>query len=129
MGVLEDTLGPKLGSELAHLLGCADTVASGPRPLAAGSTLPGFRVHGAHRPGELVLAGRHRFSKYALTFRLEPLATDRSHLRAESRASFPGVRGAVYRTLVVGSRGHVFATLRLLGAVRRRAERAPLAQA
>jgi hypothetical protein len=43
-------------------------------------------------------------------------------LRAESRATFPGLAGAAYRLLVVRSGGHVVAVRRLLSAVRRRAE-------
>jgi hypothetical protein len=55
------------------LLGCADTAAAGPRPLATGSTIPGFHVAAAEEPRELALAGRHRFSEYSLVFRLEDL--------------------------------------------------------
>jgi hypothetical protein len=108
---------------IAGLLGCRDVVASGPRPLAPGSTVPGFHVAAAKEGRELVLAGSHRFSEYALTFRLDELGGERMRLRAETRARFPGVKGRAYRTLVIGSRGHVVATRRILAAVRRRAER------
>lgn len=94
--------------------------ASGPRPLAAGSTLPGFHVEVAEPGLELALAGSHRFSEYALIFRLADASAGRTRLRAETRAAFPGVKGAVYRTLVIGSRGHVLVTRRLLGAVAQR---------
>jgi hypothetical protein len=43
-------------------VGCADCTASGPRLLAEGSTIPGFRVVAAVPASELVLEGRHRFS-------------------------------------------------------------------
>jgi hypothetical protein len=102
-------------------VGCADPTASGPRPLAEGSTIPGFRVAAAVPGSELVLQGRHHFSTYALIFRLEQVDAGRSLLRAESRAAFPGLAGGVYRLLVVGTRGHVFATRRLLSAIASRA--------
>jgi hypothetical protein len=108
---------------IAGLLGCEDAGASGPRPLAPGSTVPGFHVAAATAPRELALAGTHRFSEYALIFRLDDLGGGRTRLRAETRACFPGAKGAVYRALVIGTRGHVAATRRILGAVRRRAER------
>jgi hypothetical protein len=107
----------------ARLLGCEDAAASGPRPLAAGSAIPGFHVAVAEPGSELALAGRHRFSRYALIFRLEVLAPGRTRLRAETRAEFPGLHGAAYRALVIGTRGHVVVTRRLLAAVKRRAER------
>ena len=44
-------------------------------------------------------------------------------LRAESRAAFPGARGAVYRMLLMGTGGHVLVTRRMLAAVKRSAER------
>jgi hypothetical protein len=103
-----------------RLVGCADRTASGPRPLAEGSTLPGWRVAAAVPGRELVLRGRHRFSSYALTFRIEPFGPGRSRLRAESRAAFPGPAGALYRLLLMRTGGHVAGIRRLLSAVRRR---------
>lgn len=107
----------------ARIVGCADCTASGPRPLAHGSTIPGFHVVAAHPGRELVLEGRHRFSSYALIFSLEHVGLNRTRLVAESRAAFPGLTGTAYRALVVGTRGHVLMVRRLLAAVRRRAER------
>jgi hypothetical protein len=107
----------------ARLVGCADTEASGPRPLAAGSTFPGFHVAAAAAPTELALAGSHRFSRYALVFRLDRLDGGRTRVRAETRAEFPHLWGAVYRALVIGTRMHVLATRRILAAVKRNAER------
>ncbi|MDQ0955096.1 hypothetical protein QFZ24_009019 [Streptomyces phaeochromogenes] len=106
----------------ARLVGCADRTASGPRPLAEGSTFPGFRVASAVPGRELVLGGRHRFSSYALIFRLEPAGPGRSRLTAETRATFPGPAGGLYRLLVLGTGGHAVGVRRLLAAVRRRAE-------
>jgi hypothetical protein len=106
-----------------RLVGSPDHAASGPRPLAPGSTMPGFRVAAAAPGRELVLEGRHHFSTYALTFRLEPVDAARTELRAESRATFPGAPGRLYRTLVVSTGGHVRAVRSLLATIRRDAER------
>ena len=109
-------------SRYARLVGATDRTASGPRPLDEGSTFPGFRVVAAVPERKLVLQGRHRFSFYALIFRLEHVSPDRSRLRAESRATFPGLAGGLYRLLVIGTGGHVVGMRRLLAAVRRRSE-------
>jgi hypothetical protein len=106
----------------SRAVGCAECTASGPRPLAKGSTMPGFRVAAVAPGSELVLEGRHRFSSYALIFRLEQLGSSRSRLRAETRAAFPGLAGGVYRLLVVGTGGHVIAVRRLLSVMKRRSE-------
>lgn len=106
----------------ARLLNCTDTVASGPRPLATGSVLPGFHVEAAERPQELALTGGHRFSDYALIFRLDQ-HSDRTVLRAETRAAFPGLKGRAYRAMVIGTRMHVLVTRRILAAAKRSAER------
>jgi hypothetical protein len=108
-------------ARVALLLGCADPVAGGPRPLAVGSTVPGFRVTVCEPGRELRLEGRHRFSRYALVYRLDALGPSRTRVRAETRAAFPGPAGRVYRALVIGTRGHVVAVRRLLAAVERRA--------
>jgi hypothetical protein len=113
----------ELPPQIAKVLGCADVAAAGPRPLAGGSVLPGFRVVEANAPRGLSLSGRHRLPDYALVFRLEDLGGGRTRLRAETRAEFPGLKGSVYRALVIGTRGHVLVTSRLLGATKRRAER------
>jgi hypothetical protein len=122
--VAEGSTASAAKARIARLLGCADTEASGPRPLGAGSAFPGFRVEAAERPRELALVGGHRFSDYALIFRIDDLGGGRTRLRAETRAEFPGLSGRVYRALVIGTRGHVVATRRLLGFAKRGAERA-----
>lgn len=120
--VVEGTVTSGSAPRLARVLGCADTTASGPRPLAVGSALPGFHVAGCKGGSVLGLSGRHRFSEYALTFRLED-GVGGTRVRAETRAVFPHLKGSVYRTLVIGTRMHVLATRRILAATRRRAER------
>lgn len=109
-------------ARVARVLGCEATAASGPRPLAEGSTFPGFTVARAVPGSELALVGRHRYSDYALVFHLSGDGTT-TRLRAETRARFPGLSGRLYRAAVIGTRGHVLVTTRLLGAVKRRAER------
>ncbi|MFJ8363317.1 hypothetical protein [Streptomyces sp. NPDC093984] len=118
--VLDRSFGGPGAARYARLVGCADRAASGPRPLAEGSTLPGFRVVSVVPGRELVLCGRHRFSSYALIFRLEPAGPGRSRLRAETRALFPGLAGGLYRRLVIGTGGHAAGMRRLLSAIRRR---------
>ncbi|HEY1853411.1 MAG TPA: hypothetical protein VGG40_02385 [Solirubrobacterales bacterium] len=113
---VERSFGIGAAPHIARLLGCEDE--SGFH--VALSRLPGE----GPGPAELALAGRHRFSRYALIFRVDALGSACSRLRAETRADFPGLKGGAYRALVIDSRGHVLATRRLLGTVKRRAERA-----
>lgn len=121
--VVEGSFGSAATARGARLLGCADVDPGGPRPLAAGSTIPGFHVEEAEQPVVLSLAGNHRFSHYALIFRSNELDGGGTRLRAETRAVFPGLTGRIYRTMVIGTRGHVLVTRRLLGAIKQRAER------
>jgi hypothetical protein len=106
----------------ARLVGADYLTASGPRPLAERSRFPGFLVTTADPPHELVLEGRHSFAVYALILRLEPADLGRTRLRAETRAAFPGLVGAVYKRLVLGTGAHRAGVRRLLAAVRRRSE-------
>lgn len=110
----------------ARVLGCRDTVPAGPRPLAEGSAFPGFHVDVADMPRESALVGRHRFSRYALVFRIEPAehTSGGVQLSAETRAAFPGAHGRLYKALVIGTGLHVKVVRRLLSATKRRAERA-----
>ncbi|MFJ8536730.1 hypothetical protein [Streptomyces sp. NPDC093591] len=94
----------------ARLLGCADR-----------SPTPGFPVVTAEPGNELALAGSHRFSTYALVFRLEEATKGHTRVRAETRATFPGPAGRLYRLLVIGTRGHELAVRRMLTTVRKRA--------
>jgi hypothetical protein len=121
--VVEGSFASARGRGPARLLACEDTELSGPRPLAKGSAFPGFHVESAEPPRELALAGRHRFSTYLLSFRLEETGSGGTRLVAETRAAFPGLQGSVYRTLVIGTRMHVLVTRRILTATKRRAER------
>ncbi len=121
--VVERSFASARGRGPARLLACEDTTPSGPRPLAQGSAFPGFHVETADPEKELALAGRHRFSTYLLTFRLDDGDAGQTKITAETRATFPGLKGGVYRALVIGTHMHVLVTRRLLTAARRRAER------
>lgn len=121
--VVERSFASARGRGPARLLACEDTEPSGPGPLAQGSAFPGFHVETAEPPDKLALAGRHRFSTYLLRFRLEDAGAGRTRLTAETRAVFPGLKGGIYRALVIGTRMHVVVTRRLLTAAKRRAER------
>jgi hypothetical protein len=120
--VAEGSFSSPAAAWFAGMVGCESTAVSGPRPLAEGSAFPGFVVARAAPGSELALVGRHRYSEYALVFRLSGEGGT-TRLRAETRARFPGGAGRLYRAAVVGTRGHVLVTMRLLAAVKRRAER------
>jgi hypothetical protein len=121
--VVWDALLLRMGSsragarQVARVLGCRETRQAGDigQP---GSTIVGFRVARAEPPRRLALEGRHHFSSYALTFTIDELGGGRSRLCASTDAAFPGVTGRVYKTLVIGSRGHVLAVRSLLNGVR-----------
>jgi len=120
--VLTPSSGGRSREWFARLLEASVTRSHGD-PLEPGSSITGFRIARADAPVELVLEGEHRFSRYALIFHLEPLPGERSRVRAQTRAVFPGLRGHAYRALVIGTHGHVLAVKRLLRAVRAQAER------
>ncbi|MCL8012520.1 hypothetical protein [Streptomyces sp. AS02] len=79
----------------------------------------GFRVAVSTRGRELALVGRHPFSRYALIFHLDETDQGHTRLRAESRATFPGPAGAVYRRLVIGTGAHALLVQRMLTKVRK----------
>jgi hypothetical protein len=91
-------------------------------PLAIGGTVPGFEVVEAVPNERLVLAGRHRFSAYALTFELRDLGPT-TRLTAVTHALFPRLRGRAYRALVIGSGAHRVLTRQWLERIRGTAER------
>ena len=96
---------PQRGAEpFAYLLGAQPRRASR-GPVAEGATLPGFRVAEAV-PGRLLrLVGHHRFSRYELSYTLAPENAG-TMLGAITHAEFPGLRGTLYRGLVIGSGAH-----------------------
>jgi hypothetical protein len=88
-----------------------------------GATLPGFLVARCDEPTDWALEGEHLFSRYALTFRIDPLDAEHCRLTAHSSAEFPGAHGAVYRGLVIGTGGHRFGVRGLLRTIKTEAER------
>ncbi|HET7415973.1 MAG TPA: hypothetical protein VFI97_09785 [Arthrobacter sp.] len=111
------------GERLARLLGCEPKKVSGWSTPAAGSSLPGFMIRSMEQPRQVTLTGRHRFSEYALIFRIEEIA-GLTRCKAESRAHFPGWRGRLYRRAVIGSGGHHLLMRRMLRRVKVLAEQA-----
>jgi hypothetical protein len=81
----------------------------------------GFRVAVSTPGKELALVGRHSFSTYALVFHLDEADRGHTRLRAESRATFPGLAGALYRRLVIGTGGHAMVMRHMLRRIRKRA--------
>ncbi len=107
-------------SAYAHLVSAVPRRASG-RMFDADATVPGFEVADVEPERRVRLTGRHRFSQYALVLTLDA-RPDGTLLRAGTYAEFPGLHGAVYRALVIGSGGHGVFVDRMLRTVRRRAE-------
>lgn len=77
----------------------------------------GFEVAEEVRPRLLSLVGGHRFSRYVLDFRLRDEGEDAVEVSAVTYADFPGVRGRVYRSAVIGSRAHAVAVRRMLAGI------------
>lgn len=121
--VLVRSLDSKGSALAARMMGCVDTERSGERPLSEGATLPGFSVLTFEPSIELKLAGRDHFSRYELVFHLTPKGAEWTELTADTRAAFPGLRGRLFRALVIGTRAHVLVMRRLLKTVKREAER------
>jgi hypothetical protein len=116
------TLDGSLSRRMSSGLGCRETEAEGDLH-HPGGTLPGFVVARSVPPVLLALLGEHRFSSYALVFRIDLLPGQRCRVRAESRAEFPGFKGSLYRAGVIGTRGHVLVVRSILRSLKKRAER------
>ena len=101
------SLGIGAGNPLARILGT--------EPRA------GFEIEREVPRQQLSMAGRHRFSRYRLVFELSDVADGATQLSARTYAEFPGLRGRVYRALVIGTRAHVVATKQILRSIRRTA--------
>ncbi|MCW3019731.1 MAG: hypothetical protein JWN10_2039 [Solirubrobacterales bacterium] len=114
-------MGP-LGPYATRLSGCPYV-----EPPSPGRDVPetivGFRVARAEQPSLIVLAGKHRFARYSLTLRIDPVGDGRaSRLTAETRAIFPGAAGRAYKRIVIGTGGHVIVVMRMLRSIRQRVE-------
>ncbi len=107
---------------LARLLRCSDVTPPPPGAGAPEATI-GFHMATAEPPSLIVLCGEHRFSRYALTFKIEPAGGSRCTVAAETRAAFPGRAGRIYRSAIVGTGAHARVVNRLLDSIKHRAER------
>lgn len=105
------------------LLRCVDRGTSYTVPPSAGQEANGFRVARVDAPSTLVLEGQHRFATYRLSFFVDALNEGCCRVRARTDAAFPGLKGAIYRALVIGSGGHRIVVRQLLAGIARRAER------
>lgn len=74
----------------------------------------GFAIGERTAPERLVLQGRHPFSTYQWIFELDEVAPDRTRLRSQTWAEFPGLHGKIYRALVIGSGAHRIVVRRML---------------
>ncbi len=119
---LEKSLNGRHAKGFAKRVGATVTCAEGDLH-HPGGMLPGFCVTRSIAPVMLALAGEHRFAKYALVFRIDLLPGQRSRVKLETRAQFPGRRGRLYKAGVIGTHGHVLVVNRMLRAIKRRAER------
>ncbi|CAN5537838.1 hypothetical protein BH10ACT9_BH10ACT9_51000 [soil metagenome] len=83
------------------------------------STVPfGFALEDASPGQRFALKGRHWFAAYRLIFVLTDVSHDPAHRRtrvvAETWADFPGIKGRLYRAMVIGTRGHRVVVRRML---------------
>ena len=108
---------------VGRILGCVNRGNTYTVPPLVGQEANGFVVTKVVEPKVLVLEGQHRFSTYRLSFLVDPLAPLRAQLHARTEAVFPGMLGALYRVLVIGSGAHEIVVSRMLEAIARRAER------
>jgi hypothetical protein len=75
---------------------------------------PGFVLDRAKPHEEYALNGRHPFAVYRLVFELDEEGSQRTRVRALTWAEFPGIRGKIYRTLVITSGAHRIVVRRML---------------
>jgi hypothetical protein len=90
--------------------------------VTVGDRLPGFSATEVQANRLLTLRGRHRFSVYELRFELSNAKATMTRLVAKSSACFPGLKGSLYRALVIGTGSHRIAVGRILACVARSAE-------
>lgn len=87
-----------------------------------GAERPGFAVVEVVPPATYALAGRHRFARYQLAFRIDQRGGTQSRLTAETFASFPGMGGRLYRVLLIDAKSHALVMWIVTRLLRRRAE-------
>ncbi len=96
---------------------------TGDSGFAVGDVFAAFRVDECERPSRVVLAGRHRFAMYRLTFTCVAHGAGATRVAIRTDAAFPGVLGSLYRLVVIRSGGHVVVTRQLLRSIARSAAR------
>jgi hypothetical protein len=79
----------------------------------------GFRIADEVEGKRVALTGRHRFARYRLEFELGPESAGHTRLSVLSYAEFPGALGRLYRTLLMGTGGHVLAVRHMIRAISR----------
>ncbi len=82
----------------------------------------GFEIVETRPHRDVTLAGRHRFATYRLVLGVAPDGTG-ARLTAGTYARFPGVRGRMYRALLMRTGAHPVATRRMLREIGRRVRR------
>lgn len=129
LGVVMPTMTRELPRWLSNAWGLEHTklLGSWPHP-GVGDTMVVFSVAESEPPNVLVLRGSHRFSTFELRFQIQASSPEWSQISALTFAEFPGLKGQIYKTLVIRSRGHAVVAKRMLKAIAARAER-PTAKA
>lgn len=101
----------------------ADPPASNGLPAKViGAERPGFAVREVVPSTTWAVAGRHRFARYQVVFRLSTSAPGATRLVVESYATFPGTLGRAYRTVVIRLGLHTLVVRLMLSYLKRRAE-------
>ena len=94
------------------------------------TTVPfGFVLDAATPPERLALKGRHPFAVYKLIFELDPCPGGGTRVTAQTWAAFPGIRGTLYRAIVIGSGGHRIVVRRMLRNIAAQADSHPVRSA
>ncbi len=112
----------------ACVWGAEPSASNGLASHVLGAERPGFTVCEVVPPGTYALAGRHRFARYQVVFRIDKLEVGRSRLTAETFATFPGRAGRLYRMFVMDARLHALVMWSMVRRLRRRAERSACRQ-
>ncbi|WP_199267735.1 hypothetical protein [Mycolicibacterium smegmatis] len=84
----------------------------------------GFAIGDFEPEKRLSLRGRHPFAVYEWVFILDAETPQRTRVRSQTWAAFPGPHGKVYRALVIGSGGHRAVVRRTLKRITSRSESA-----
>jgi len=122
--LLESCPGAHAGGVLrvwAWLWGADPPASNGLAAHVIGAERPGLVVREVVAPATWAAAGRHRFARYQVVFRIDPRGTG-SRLTAETYAAFTGTPGRVYRFAVLTLGPHTLVVRGVLAYVRRRAE-------